>query len=54
MKYKVQKLNIDSDGNVDIPKGWIPLSYKETLVLPSCRANYIDAEIIVLEPIKEN
>jgi hypothetical protein len=51
MKYKVQKLAVDSDGIVDIPEGWIPLEYRKTFMSASDRGNYIDGEIIVLEPL---
>jgi len=55
MKYKIQMLAVDKDGNVEIPEGWIPLSYKEVLVIPSSSTpggSYLSKEIIVLEPIK--
>lgn len=51
MKYKIQELMVDDHGNVDIPEGWIPLGYKETIVAKFGGGNYIMKELIVLEPI---
>lgn len=59
MKYKVQTLYVDSDGNVDIPKGWIPIKYEEKLEYTSSIGTwggmrYTKREIIVLEPLSED
>lgn len=55
MKYKVQMLIVDKDGNVDIPEGWTPVGYKEVLIIPSsgtAGGSYVNKEVIVLEPMK--
>lgn len=59
MKYKVQTLYVDKEGIVDIPKGWIPIKYEETLETQSSIGTwtgnkYIKREIIALEPLKED
>lgn len=58
MKYKVQKLSVDTNGIVDIPEGWIPIKYEEILTLVPGRGtfgeNVIRTDIIVLEPLKKD
>jgi len=59
MKYKVQTLYVDSKGIVDVPKGWIPIDYKEILEMQSSIGTwegrrYAKREIIALEPINDD
>lgn len=58
MKYKVQTLYVDNEGNVDIPEGWIPIKYEETLEIQSeigtwGGKRFVRREIIALEPLDE-
>lgn len=56
MKYKIKKLMLDKDGNVDMPDGCIPLKYN-VLFTPSSsdKGQSIEAKriLLVLEPVKE-
>ncbi len=59
MKYKIQTLYVDKDGIVDVPEGWIPVKYEETLETQSSIGTwggktYTKREIIALEPINED
>lgn len=59
MRYKVQTLYVDKEGIVDIPKGWIPIKYEETLEIQSSigtwgGTRFTKREIIVLEPLGED
>ena len=52
MQYKIQTLEVDSRGNVDIPKGWIPLGYRETLDMSTGGASRMVGKLTVLEPME--
>ena len=59
MRYKVQTLYLDNKGIVDIPKGWIPIKYEETLEISSGSGtgggrSFMHKKIIALEPIGED
>jgi len=59
MKYKVQILYVDKEGIVDVPEGWIPIKYEETLETQSSIGTwegirFTKREIIALEPIGED
>jgi len=52
MQYKIQTLEVDSRGNVDIPKGWIPLGYGEVLEISTGRASRVVRKLTALEPME--
>ena len=54
MKYKIQTLEADSHGNIDIPDGWIPLGYGEVLEISTSKTSRVMRRLTALEPIKED
>lgn len=53
MKYKITKLEIDSDEIVDIPDDCIPIKYNVKFVQTTGHGTQYVRELIILQPIKE-